>query len=173
MSPGPHRFALAYCIKKQTKKKKPRSTSAHPPRVVIGIITVQEYQGKIARYRPPTFFFRQVQYEVIAVLAGNEKASRDILPLAVGHNFAVFLVVSKGDDVDRFRHVDPLPRQELAEDRAHLLESGGHIVSLDIVRIGDQGKVTGINADPVRFVGARRRKWSAAEQERESKKDEA
>jgi hypothetical protein len=36
-------------------------------------------------------------------------------------------------------------------------------MSLALVRVGDHGKVTGVNADPVRLIGARWRKRSTQE----------
>jgi hypothetical protein len=60
----------------------------------------------------------------------------------------------------------------LPEDGAHLFESHGDGVSLDVVRVGDQGKMAGIDPDPVRLIGPRRRKWGTAEREHDGKKNE-
>jgi len=134
------------------------------PRLRGRIVVVEEDLGEFAGYRAPAFVFGQIQDEVIAIFAGKEEAGRDRLSLARGHDFAVFFIASQGNDVDWFRHVDPGSGQQLREDGAHLLEAHDYVMAVLFVSVSDHGKVTGVDADPVRLVRAGRGERSTAEQ---------
>ncbi len=114
------------------------------------IISVQQHQAEstddgVPILRVRNAGTRQVQHDEIALAAGNKKPGRG---LACGRDPIVFVSGLESDDGQRLPHMGAIAAEQVGELSAHLLKTNEHFMRGRVVRIGQDGEMTGADENP-------------------------